>query len=108
MKFTISSSALLSTLSTTGKVVSNKNTLPILDYFLFDLKDGILKVTASDLETTLITTVAVDSVEREGTIAAPVKLMLDSLKEFSEQPLTIEASKTPKFKGGKALKDAIN
>lgn len=91
MKFTISSSALLSTLSTTGKVVSNKNTLPILDYFLFDLKDGILKVTASDLETTLITTVAVDSAEREGTIAAPVKLMLDSLKEFSEQPLTIEA-----------------
>ena len=92
MKFTISSSALLSTLSTTGKVVSNKNTLPILDYFLFDLKDGILKVTASDLETTLITTVAVDSVEREGTIAAPVKLMLDALKEFSEQPLTIEAA----------------
>ncbi|MBR4850772.1 MAG: DNA polymerase III subunit beta [Tidjanibacter sp.] len=91
MKFTISSSALLSTLATTGKVVSNKNTLPILDYFLFDLKDGILKVTASDLETTLITTVAVDNVEREGTIAAPVKLMLDSLKEFSEQPLTIEA-----------------
>ena len=91
MKFTISSSALLATLSTTGKVVSNKNTLPILDYFLFDLKDGILKVTASDLETTLISTVAVDNVEREGTIAAPVKLMLDSLKEFSEQPLTIEA-----------------
>ena len=91
MKFTISSSALLATLSTTGKVVNNKNTLPILDYFLFDLKDGILKVTASDLETTLISTVAVDNVEREGTIAAPVKLMLDSLKEFSEQPLTIEA-----------------
>ena len=91
MKFTISSSALLATLSTTGKVVSNKNTLPILDYFLFDLKDGILKVTASDLETTLISTVAVDNVEREGTIVAPVKLMLDSLKEFSEQPLTIEA-----------------
>ena len=91
MKFTISSSALLATLSTTGKVVSNKNTLPILDYFLFDLKDGILTVTASDLETTLISTVAVDNVEREGTIAAPVKLMLDSLKEFSEQPLTIEA-----------------
>ena len=83
MKFTISSSALLSTLATTGKVVSNKNTLPILDYFLFDLKDGILKVTASDLETTLVSTIAVDNVEREGIIAAPVKLMLDSLKEFS-------------------------
>ncbi len=91
MKFTISSSALLSVLAATGKVVSNKNTLPILDFFLFDLKDGKLKVTASDLETTLVSTIAVDNVEREGIIAAPVKLMLDSLKEFSEQPLTIEA-----------------
>lgn len=92
MKFTISSSALLSLLSTTGKVVSSKNTLPILDYFLFDLKGDVLKVTASDLETTLVGSVKVDSVEREGVIAAPVKLMLDSLKEFSEQPLTIEAN----------------
>ncbi|MBQ2247991.1 MAG: DNA polymerase III subunit beta [Tidjanibacter sp.] len=91
MKFTISSSTLLSLLSTTGKVVSNKNTLPILDYFLFDLKNGVLKVTASDLETTLVATVGVENVERDGVIAAPVKLMLDSLKEFSEQPLTIEA-----------------
>lgn len=92
MKFTISSSALLSLLSTTGKVVSSKNTLPILDYFLFDLKGDTLKVTASDLETTLVGSITVDSVEREGVIAAPVKLMLDSLKEFSEQPLTIEAN----------------
>lgn len=92
MKFTISSSALLSLLSTTGKVVSSKNTLPILDYFLFDLRGDTLKVTASDLETTLVGSVKVDSVEREGVIAAPVKLMLDSLKEFSEQPLNIEAN----------------
>ncbi len=92
MKFVVSSSSLLSLLSATGKVVSSKNTLPILDYFLFDLKDGVLKVTASDLETTMVGTITVDSVEREGIIAAPVKLMLDSLKEFSEQPLTIEAN----------------
>lgn len=92
MKFTISSSALLSILSTTGKVVSSKNTLPILDYFLFELKDGRLKVTASDLETTLTASTKVDSIASEGVIAAPVKLMLDSLKEFSEQPLTIEAN----------------
>lgn len=91
MKFVISSSSLLSLLSTTGKVISSKNTLPILDYFLLELKDGVLKVTASDLETTLVGTLAPDSVESEGVIAAPAKLMLDSLKEFSEQPLTIEA-----------------
>lgn len=93
MKFTVSSSALLLILSTTGKVISSKNTLPILDYFLLELKDGRLKVTASDLETTFVGSIEVDSIEEEGVIAAPAKRMLDSLKEFSEQPLTIEADK---------------
>ncbi len=92
MKFTVSSSALLSLLATTGKVVSNKNTLPILDYFLMVLEGDELKVTTSDLETTLIGSIKVDSVEREGTIAAPVKMMLDSLKEFPELPLAIEVN----------------
>ena len=92
MKFTVSSSALLSLLATTGKVISNKNTLPILDYFLMELSGNTLKVTASDLETTLVGSIGVESVETEGTIAAPVKQMLDSLKEFPELPLTIEVN----------------
>ncbi len=92
MKFTVSSSALLSLLATTGKVISNKNTLPILDFFLMELNGSELKVTASDLETTLVGSLTVDNVESEGMIAAPVKQMLDSLKEFPELPLTIEAN----------------
>ena len=92
MKFTVSSSALLSLLATTGKVISNKNQLPILDYFLFDLRGGRRKVTASDLETTLIGSIEVDNIEQEGVIAAPARLMLDSLKEFPEMPLTIEVN----------------
>ncbi len=92
MKFTVSSSALLQLLSTTGKIISSKNTLPILDYFLMELSEGQLKVTASDLETTFVGTLKVDSAEQDGLIAAPAKLMLDSLKEFSEQPITIEAN----------------
>ena len=94
MKFTISSSALLSLLATTGKVISNKSSLPILEYFLMDLKDGVLTVTTSDLETTLIGSISVENVVQEGTIAAPAKLMLDSLKEFAEMPLTIEVNDT--------------
>ncbi|MBP3426523.1 MAG: DNA polymerase III subunit beta [Rikenellaceae bacterium] len=94
MKFTVSSSALLSVLSTTGKVISSKNTLPILDYFLFELQGDTLKVTASDLDTTFIGKVKVDGVESEGVVAAPYKRMLDTLKEFSEQPLTIEIDNT--------------
>ena len=88
MKFTVSSSALLSLLATTGKVISNKNTLPILDYFLLELKEGELTVTTSDLETTLIGHLKVENVEREGVIAAPAKLMLDSLKEFPDIPVS--------------------
>ncbi|MBQ1254061.1 MAG: DNA polymerase III subunit beta [Alistipes sp.] len=94
MKFTVSSSALLSLLATTGKVISNKSSLPILEYFLMDLKDGELTVTTSDLETTLIGSIKVENIEQEGTIAAPAKLMLDSLKEFAEMPLTIEVNDT--------------
>ena len=66
MKFTVSSSALLSLLTTTGKVISNKNTLPILDYFLLELRGEELTVTTSDLETTLIGRLKVDAVERAG------------------------------------------
>ncbi|MBR2859125.1 MAG: DNA polymerase III subunit beta [Alistipes sp.] len=92
MKFTVSSSALLSLLATTGKVINSKNTLPILDYFLMELKCEELKVTTSDLETTLVGTIKVDNVEQEGVVAAPAKLMLDVLKECSEMPLTLEVN----------------
>ncbi|MBO5890371.1 MAG: DNA polymerase III subunit beta [Alistipes sp.] len=94
MKFTVSSSALLSLLATTGKVISNKNTLPILDYFLLELKGNELTVTTSDLETTLVGHLNVENVEREGVIAAPAKLMLDSLKEFPEMPLEFDVNDT--------------
>ena len=92
MKFTVSSSALLSLLATTGKVINSKNTLPLLDYFLMELKGEELKVTTSDLETTLVGAIQVDNVEQEGVVAAPAKLMLDVLKECSEMPLTLEVN----------------
>ena len=94
MKFTVSSSALLSLLATTGKVINSKNTLPILDYFLMELSGSELKVTTSGLETTLVGTIQVDNVEKEGTVAAPAKLMLDVLKECSEMPLTLEVNES--------------
>ncbi|MBR3677960.1 MAG: DNA polymerase III subunit beta [Alistipes sp.] len=92
MKFTVSSSALLSLLATTGKVINSKNTLPILDYFLMELKGSELTVTTSDLETTIVGVIKVDNVEKEGMVAAPSKLMLDVLKECSEMPLCLEVN----------------
>ena len=92
MKFTVSSSALLSVLSMTGKVINNKSSLPILEHFLIELKDGVLRVTASDSETTLIGTLEVENVEAEGMVAAPAKVLLDVLKECSEMPLTFDVN----------------
>lgn len=88
MKFVVSSTELLSHLQSINKVISPKNTLPILDNFLFALNDNSLEITASDLETTLITTIKLDNVEGEGSIAIPARLLSDTLKTFPEQPLT--------------------
>ncbi len=99
MKFSVSSSALQSLLASTGKVISSKNTLPILDYFLMEVSEDELKVTTSDLETTLIGSITIDNEGESGAVAAPAKLLLDSLKEFAEMPLLIEVdSKTWEIK----------
>jgi len=90
MKFVISSTELLSHLQAISRVISNKNTLPILDNFLFQLSDNELKITASDLETTLITTIKLENVTDEGSIAIPARILTDTLKEFPDQPLTFD------------------
>lgn len=89
MKFSISSSLLSSNLQTIGKVISSKNTLPILDYFLFELCENQLRITASDTETTLVSNLEVDNQGEDGSFAVPARRITDSIKEFSEQPLTI-------------------
>ena len=87
MKFIVSSSALLKQLQNVGGVLNSSNTLPILDNFLFDIEDKTLTISASDLESTMVTNMAVESKEN-GRIAVPAKLMLDTLKNFPDQPLT--------------------
>ena len=90
MKFKVSSTELLRHLNAISRVISSKNTLPILDNFLFKTEGKSLLVTASDLETTLITTMDLDSSDDDGLVALPAKILLDTLKEFPEQPLTFQ------------------
>ncbi|WP_299584135.1 DNA polymerase III subunit beta [uncultured Sunxiuqinia sp.] len=90
MKFVVSSTELLSHLNAISKVISSKNTLPILDNYLFQLEDNRLTITASDLESTLITSLDLDNTEGNGDVAIPAKLLNDTLKEFPEQPLTFQ------------------
>jgi len=90
MKFVVSSTDLLNHLVSVSKVISSKNTMPILDNFLFQLSENEITITASDLESTLITRLELSNIEGEGTIAIPAKLITDTLKEFPEQPLTFQ------------------
>lgn len=87
MKFIVSSSALLKPLQTLSGVLNTSNTLPILDHFLFEVLGKTLRVTATDLETTMSAGIEIES-DIEGSVALPARLLLDTLKTFPEQPLT--------------------
>lgn len=88
MKFNVSSTKLYQQLSAISRVIANKNSLQILEDVLFDLNGENLTLTASDGETTIRTTIAVENAEGAGKVAFGAKLLLDTLKEFPEQPLT--------------------
>ncbi|PQJ81327.1 DNA polymerase III subunit beta [Polaribacter glomeratus] len=89
MKFIVSSSQLLKQLQVLGGVINSNNTLPILDNFLFEISKNQLKVSASDLETTMSSVVDVES-DSVGSIAVSARLLLDTLKTFPDQPLTFK------------------
>lgn len=92
MKFVVSSADLLSHLQNVSRVISSKNTLPILDNVLFNLEDKTLELTASDLESTFVTSMKLENATDSGSIAIPAKLLLDTLKEFPDQPLTFDVN----------------
>ena len=87
MKFIVSSTSLLKQLQAVSGVLNSNNALPILDNFLFEIDKNQLKISASDLETTMTTLLAIESKDT-GSIAVPAKLLLDTLKTFADQPLT--------------------
>lgn len=88
MKFNVSSSKLFQQLQAVARVIASKNSLQILEDVLFVLDGNVLTLTASDGETTICTSIEVDEAEGAGKVAFGAKKMLETLKEFSEQPLT--------------------
>ena len=89
MNFIVSSTLLLKQLKTLAGVISSSNTLPILDNFLFELNQNELRVTASDLETTLCSSIEVSS-QDTASVAIDSRLLIDTLSTFAEQPLTFK------------------
>ena len=97
MKLNISSTDLLKGLLDVSKAIPTKSPLPILENFLFVLKDGKLEVTASDSELTLRTSIEVEGAEEDGNIAVPARHMIDLLKELPDQPVRIRTVSDSSF-----------
>lgn len=94
MKFIISSTTLLKGLQKISGVLGTNNTLPILEDFLFELNDGKIKITASDLETTISVNLVPDMADGPGVIAIPAKMLLDIMKSLPDVPVTIDVEGT--------------
>lgn len=92
MKFIISSVQLLKALQAVNGVIQSNNTLPILDNFLFELSAEGLRITASDLETTMNITVIPDMAEDFGNLAVPARILMDTLKTFSNIPISFTSN----------------
>ena len=97
MKLTISSTNLLKALMDVSKAIPSKSPLPILENFLFVLKDGRLEITASDSELTLRTSLEVSTAEEDGAIAVPARHMMDLLKELPDQAVAINTLSESSF-----------
>ena len=92
MKFIVSSSVLLKQLQQISGVINANTVLPILEDFLFEVEKNKLTVLATDLETVMKVQLEVESKE-SGRVCIPAKILMDSLKNISEQPLTFNIDK---------------
>lgn len=98
MKFIVSSGELWKALQTVSGVISSSQSRPILENYLFELNENNLKITASDGETTLVTSVEVKS-DDTGKIAVPAKTIQDLIKTFGDHPLTLSVKENSEGSG---------
>lgn len=90
MRFTLSSSALGNRLGLLAKVINSKNSISILDCFLFEIKEGKLVITASDNANMLQLSMELNDCNGEARFCVPNRIILSAVKEVPEQPLTFD------------------
>src|SRR6476660_5918647 len=92
MKFIASASSLLKHLQQISGVINSNTVLPILEDFLFEIEDKRLNIVATDLETVMKVQMEVES-KTNGRVCIPAKILMDSLKNIPDQPLTFSIDK---------------
>ncbi len=91
MKFSVSSSELLKQLQIAGGAIGSNPVLPILEDFLFTIENNKLRITATDLETSITNEIEVNA-DTSGTVAVPAKILLETLKALPQQPITFNVN----------------
>lgn len=92
MKFIVSSNSLLKHLQQISGVINANTVLPILEDFLFEVNKNKLSVTATDLETVMRVEMDIEAKD-SGKVCIPARILMDSLKNIPEQPLTFTIDK---------------
>ncbi len=92
MKFSVSSSSLCARLQAISRVQSSKSAYPILECILFELSDGMLRMTASDGEVTIVSFLSTIESDGDGLVAIDSKQLINSIKEIPEQPITFDVN----------------
>ena len=86
MRFIVSTSILLKQLQAINGASSSSTVLPILENFLFEIKDNTLTISATDLQTSMVTSLQIEAKE-EGKVAMPSKILIETLKTLPDQPV---------------------
>jgi len=86
MRFIVSTSILLKQLQAISGASSSSTVLPILENFLFEIKESTLTISATDLQTSMVTSLQIESKE-EGRVAMPSKILIETLKTLPDQPV---------------------
>ena len=96
MKFIVNSQQLLKQLQSLSGVLTSNNTMPIIGCFHFHLEEQKLTVKTTDLTTTLIANMEVETsrMEQAEEVAIPSKMLLDILKTFDDVPLTFDVDQS--------------
>ena len=92
MKVTVLQENLYPKLSAVVKFASSKAALPVLENILIQAEKGVLRLSATDLETGVRTTVGA-KVEKEGGLTVPARLLVSLIGNLPAGKITLSAEK---------------
>ncbi|MFA5231429.1 MAG: DNA polymerase III subunit beta [Candidatus Omnitrophota bacterium] len=92
MKFKVGKDSLVSAIQTVQNVITAKSALPILSNILIETQQGVVRLTATDLDIGITCVIPVD-IQEQGAITIPAKRFSDIIKEFPVDIVSVTTKK---------------